>query len=393
MSSILTKDSRGLDAVRLFDNGIVIDQKLPKWVNASKRLSEKKKKEKVPVETVAENQYRVRQTVNSVTESGTSTQLVDMDTPFTVYNTPDGYEIDDRVDFDEVAAANLMELTELIKDGQLNNVLSGYGGMHGYSNNWVVRDSGPVPVDTTYDSPLKLMKSKYQQLKRKLAHKLDVVLDKPELDAIKFFTAVKLESKKSAVLYRDRVSKYLQAIHNANMVGQTALVEKLLSEMIANKYESLLYAKGKYYVIDEQTLVNFAKKTERGVDLCYVKNYTRPIPPEVIDEVAKANELEVFDNYVVLHYDPTGTVKKETRKEEAKRKDPILFGVIAGSHKLYYITDWIDENCDLTLEKFVDTIGMKKKDFLEGDYEEEKTEEKKEPEKKKTIRKRTSSKK
>ena len=97
----------------------------------------------------------------------------------------------------------------------------------------------------------------------------------------------------------------------------------------------------------------------------------RPIPDEVIQKIVKANEYEVFDNYVIMHYDPKGEQKQETKKEEAKRKDPIVFGVIAGSRKLYYITDWIDEHCDLTLEKFVDTLGTTKEEFAEGGKENE----------------------
>ena len=75
------------------------------------------------------------------------------------------------------------------------------------------------------------------------------------------------------------------------------------------------------------------------------------------------NELEVFDNYVILYYDPEGIVYKETAHEEAKRRDPIIFGVIAGSKKLYYVADWIDEYCDLTLDAFVDSLGIEKEDL------------------------------
>ena len=97
--------------------------------------------------------------------------------------------------------------------------------------------------------------------------------------------------------------------------------------------------------------------------MTYLKNFARPIPNDVIDKIAKMNELEVFDNYVVLYYDPDGTVYKETAYEEAKRRDPIIFGVIAGSKKLYYVADWIDEYCDLTLDAFVDALGIEKEDL------------------------------
>lgn len=394
---ILTKNVYGVDVVKLFDNGITIDTKLPKWVNSAKRLEELKKLKKEKggdwSKDDQNNYYVIRQWTNNM---DTGTSVPNMNTAFTVYSTPEPYEVGDKISFDEVAAATLEELTDLIKDGQLNNVLSGYGGMHSSNLNdsgtpWRITEAGPVPM-----YPSKTIKGIVKGFFNNIGRLVNECLNKPELDAVKFFTFVKLASKESAVTYRDRVSKYLKALHNAKMVGQTALVEKLLSEMIANKYESLLFSNGKYHVITEEQLVNFVKKTERGVDLTYIKNFTRPIPCEVIDEVAKANELEVFDNYVILHYDPKGTAKRETKKEEAKRRDPILFGVIAGSNKLYYITDWIDEYCDLTLEKFVDTIGVKKDDLLEGgplveetkevkkEDKEEKKEEKK-PAKKKTT--------
>lgn len=393
--SILTQNYNGVKVVKLFNDGINIDQKLPKWTNASKRLAELKKQEKNACNKLANEggiqYYQMRQ---SAYDADTGTTMVTQSEPFVVYSTPDGYEVkEDKVNFDKVAAANLQELTMLIKDGELNNILSGYGGMHNVTSNSVWRDTpvGPVPMDSLVGQGG--VKALFKRVSMAVTSFIDSTINKPEFDAVKFFTFVKLTTKESAENYRDRVSKYLQAIHNAKMMGQTALVEQLLSEMIANKYESLLFSTGKYYVIDEDKLVEFAEKTERGVDLCYVKNYTRPIPMDIINKVAEMNNLEVFDNYVVLYYDGTGKVKKETRREEAKRKDPILFGVIAGSRKLYYVADWIDEKCDLTLEKFVDTLGVDKETLLDGDgpevekKPEEKKEQKPKPKKKRYTKK------
>lgn len=354
--SILTKDVNGKTVLAIFDTGVNIDQKLPKWVNASKALAEKKEKGE------ANQRIEMRQTYY---DAGTGTRTTNMNALFTVYSTPEPYEIKtDKVSFDEVAAANLKELTMLIKSGELNNVLSGYGGMH--NDGWsLLRDSNGYVTGSTGE---KKTVSKFSKFIKKLFKKFEA---KPEISVIDFFTKVKLESKEGAEIYVDRVSKYLQAIHNAYTVGQTALVEKLLSEMVANKYEALLASRGDYYAISEQRVVDFVNKTERGVELTYLKNFTRPIPQEVIDKVIEANKYEVFDNYVVMHYDPKGEHRAETKKEEAKRKDPIIFGVIAGSRKLYYITDWIDEFCNLTLDKFVDTLGTTKEEFVEGVKENE----------------------
>jgi hypothetical protein len=355
--SILTKDVNGKSVLSIFDTGITIDQKLPKWVNASKALAEKKENSEAKQQNSSGVRFEMRQTYY---DAGTGTQTTNMNTPFTVYSTPEPYEIKtDKVSFDEVAAANLKELTMLIKSGELNNVLSGYGGMHNEAWN-LVTNGNTYTMGSTGE---KKIDSKFSKFIKKLLKKTEA---KSEISVIDFFTKVKLESKEGAEIYVDRVSKYLQAIHNAYAVGQTALVEKLLSEMVANKYEALLASRGAYYAISEQRVVDFAKKTERGIELTYLKNFTRPIPQESINKVIKANEYEVFDNYVVMHYDPKGEHRAETKKEEAKRKDPIIFGVIAGSRKLYYITDWIDEYCDLTLDKFVDTLGTTKDEFQEG---------------------------
>lgn len=336
---MLTSDKKRLS---VFENGIVIDQKLPKWKNIEIKNEG------------GETKYYIRQTYNA-TSSTTSDPVptTDINSPFVVYGTPDNYVVDGKVNFDEIAAASLKDLTILIKSNKLNNILSGYGGMHGYntSNSFVVVSGEKEP-------------SKKQSFFSKLIKKLTTKKEKYEFDAVDFFTNVKLTSKASAQSYVDRISKYLIAIHNANNVGQTALVETLLKSMIANKYESLLYSEGYYYVVTEQQVVEFAKKTEKGLSLTYIKNYARPLPQDVVNTINKMNELCVFDNYVILHYDPKGEAYKETEKEVAKRKDPILFGVIAGSDKLYYITDWVDETCDLTLEKFVDTLGITKENLL-----------------------------
>ena len=347
---ILTKDVNGNKVVEIFDDGIIIDQKLPKWVNASKTIQERKSKDKCKCKENTGGEIDIEYydplTTGGYTNAGTGTYLSGINT-FTVYSAPEPYEVNtDKVSFDEVAAANLMELTVLIKKGELNNVLSGYGGMHTH-NRLNSGDTGTKKL--TFIGRAKKLFGK-----------------KPEMSVVDFFTNVKLESKEGAEVYVDRVSKYLQALHNAHEVGQTALVEKLLSEMIANKYESLLASRGVYYAIGEKRIIDFAEKTERGVSITYLKNYVRPIPEEVINKIVETNKYEVFDNYVIMHYDPKGEHKQETRKEEAKRKDPIVFGVIAGSRKLYYVTDWIDEHCDLTLEKFVDTLGTTKEEFAEG---------------------------
>ena len=77
----------------------------------------------------------------------------------------------------------------------------------------------------------------------------------------------------------------------------------------------------------------------------------------MVEKFKKAEDLAVFDNYFVLHYDPT-EAKNIYYTSAPKPTDPILFVAIVGSNKLYFIADWIDEYCNLTyadiLEKNID---------------------------------------
>lgn len=187
-----------------------------------------------------------------------------------------------------------------------------------------------------------------------------------EIDVAEFFNDVKITTEESKGKYVSRVKDYLIAIYNANRSGQVAYKEILFNNIIINKYESLLYASDLYKCITEEQLVEFANKTNRGLKLTYIKNYVRPIPTDVISYKEKVDELEVFDNYVVLHYDPDEKFAKKTEKEKQEEieraKDPILFGLIANSNKLYFVKDWIDESVgdDLTFDKIVEALGEEK---------------------------------
>lgn len=351
MSEILTSDKKGL---RLFDDSIQINYNLDKWVNAVKRI--KAAKADKNCECKNNNAYSIYmpQTMNMYDNDTATTSQI------RVSVTPDNYvdnnSLKDIVFLDKIASANLFELTEIIKEN--SEVLHSLNGYNSNSSYITFGSNSRNPFnDSDEKTKMTFIEKVINFFKRRKEQK------SVEFDAVEFFTQVKFTSKKSAELYRDRVANYLKAIHNAHAIGQTALVEQYLKELITNKYENLLDSEGFYYAITEQQIVDFVKKTEKGVSLSYISNFGRPIPEEVNELLLKVNELEVFDNYVILYFDPKGTVYKETEQEKYKRKDPILFGVIAGSKKLYYITDWVDDYCDLTLEKFVDTLNIKKSDL------------------------------
>lgn len=108
-----------------------------------------------------------------------------------------------------------------------------------------------------------------------------------------------------------------------------------------------------------------SKKVVKIID---IESYERAIPDDVVKEIEKAKPM--FDQLYIVFTDYTG---KEDRKVELQEraKDPIVFGAFYSrvydekerfqktiwNHRFYYIADWIDEYCDLTLDKFVSMMN------------------------------------
>lgn len=186
-----------------------------------------------------------------------------------------------------------------------------------------------------------------------------------QFNAIEFFDEIKKLVKEQQPVYVNRIKPFMIALQQANDMGQKALSDKLVSEIFRNKYESLLYASNFRYIVTEEQAVFFIKRAEKGVRIDYIKNFARPIPEEVQKKKKEADKLEIFDNYVIMHFDPELKSYKQTKAEEEelrrRRRDPIMFGVIYSHRLLYYITDWHDDYCDLTLDKFVEVAGLNKK--------------------------------
>lgn len=380
----ILKDNR----LTIFENKVVVDKNLPKWRRAEAGLKKTNIEDnpKYINSNVTLSEYLITNGENDTDGMSFSEQIrsrdIDRDINSSTIWLP-LYEVAEGVSFDDLASAGIKDLTRLIAEKKLKFVIGGYGSFGNTQSGTIILNSNPAmdTVVTNYNTQLQIAMEKsaknniFDKIKSLFKKKeTEVKEDEKYMDALQFFSLVKASSKESVITYRDRVSDYLKSIHNAVTVGQTALVEDLLRGLVTNKYESVLFAEGLYYVVNESQMVSFVKQCEKGIKLEYIKNFTRPMPQDIVDKIAKINQLEVFDNYVVLYYDPDGKIYKETAKEEAKRKDPIIFGVIAGSEKLYYVADWIDEYCDLTLEAFIDAIGVKK-DELHMDYDPSKVKE------------------
>jgi hypothetical protein len=179
----------------------------------------------------------------------------------------------------------------------------------------------------------------------------------PTMTVREFFTSVSNSTQELDVV-RGRAAGYEVALVQAKNCGQTALLEKLKKGIETCRNESQLVSISSRKYLTEEDLVRFIKASPKGLRLDWIRNFTRMIPLPVAEKKACMDNLGIFDNYVVLHYDPDKKSWAETQAEVAARKDPILFGLMEGSRKLYFVGDWVDEQCDLTLEQIVDLLGV-----------------------------------
>lgn len=179
-----------------------------------------------------------------------------------------------------------------------------------------------------------------------------------ELSPSEYFEQVK--ERKNHITDEDLQKVYdncLELLNKYKITGQKKGMRKLMFhlECIEKEREIVKMGIDTFIYRDdiEEYIDNVAKDTVKIIEL---ENYEREIPDEIVEVIDKTKEL--FDQMYVVYTDYTG---KEERKIEAekKQKDPILFGTFQNREKkvcidrFYYLGDWIDEFCDLTLDKMI----------------------------------------
>ena len=162
-----------------------------------------------------------------------------------------------------------------------------------------------------------------------------------------------------SVKLNNRLEKVKRAVAKAKENWQNLLSEKFLATIGIEVRESAIFAKGITKFVERDTVNKYKNKIRGGhISDTMLKSYTRVIPEDVL---AKKKTVEdVFDDFVIYHYwneSAQKDVKHMSPDEKAKMRDPILFGIIKETNKLYFIADWEDEFCDLTFDELVDVVG------------------------------------
>lgn len=155
-------------------------------------------------------------------------------------------------------------------------------------------------------------------------------------------------------------------IEKAHRLGQKNLTHKAAFMWEILEKEMVLHAVGIRKYVHRQDVIKLIDNVtpKNSVKIVELENYPRSIPDENMEDIEKAKELGVFDVMLVLYTDlENEEVNTPEQKAFAVRnRDPVVFGMFMEDKinlkhdRLYFITDWEDEFCDLTFTKMIEKM-------------------------------------
>lgn len=139
--------------------------------------------------------------------------------------------------------------------------------------------------------------------------------------------------------------------------GQLSSAERLLFHLnTVGRELKAIEAGFKRYIYRDDLEDYILKVSKSVVKITELKNFERRIPKDNVELVTKA--MPIFDDLIIVFTDYTGREERKVHKKD-RAKDPIVFGTFhtknkeIWNHRFYFVTDWVDEFCDLTLDKFI----------------------------------------
>lgn len=183
-------------------------------------------------------------------------------------------------------------------------------------------------------------------------------MENKELSPQEYFDEIK--NRKQHITDEQLTAVYnncLELLDKYRITGQISGMKKLMfhigciekeREIVKMGIDTFVYRDDIEYYIDQVS--------SDVVKIIDIGSYEREIPDEIVDVIAKVKDK--FDQLYIVFTDYTGKVERRVKKERRAR-DPILFGTFLdeGSRsvidRFYYLGDWVDEYCELTLDKMV----------------------------------------
>lgn len=218
-------------------------------------------------------------------------------------------------------------------------------------------------------------------------------IEKKETTPSQYFNFLKnLKGKIQDETVSSAIAATQNLIRTCVVTGQKTLAENLMVKLELLLRERNAIVHGYDTVINRVDLEAWtldiyekAKKEDKPnpIHIIELKNYSRTIPEDVIEKVGNARNY--FDMLYVAYTDYTGETVRKVEKEK-RDKDPIIFGAFLvptehgnriPSEHLFYIADWIDDFCDLTMDQVIKSykeatnkdIVLKKEDISSIDID------------------------
>lgn len=179
-----------------------------------------------------------------------------------------------------------------------------------------------------------------------------------ELTPSQYFDEVKTRKQKvTDELLNSVYNNALDLLNKYQVTGQRKGMQRLLFHLDVVEKERELVKMGIDTFVYKDDITHYIKKVASDVvKIIELENYPREIPDDIVEVIAKVKDK--FDQLYIVFTDYTGEVEKQVAKER-RDKDPILFGAFKDKSnsviidRFYYLGDWIDEYCDLTLDKMI----------------------------------------
>lgn len=189
------------------------------------------------------------------------------------------------------------------------------------------------------------------------------------------FSEIKKSLNKVSVTdLTDYEKNLLIALGSAVKTEQRVLMEQCMfyhkclkkeNELINLGFDKFIYKDDLNHIIKELE----ASSENKNIYFISLDKFPRVIPTDVVKKIEKVKKQKIFDKYYILYTDYTKKTSEKSKSEYKKEKDPIVFGAFSESNKentvhymgerVYYIADWIDEYCDLTLDRLMSVVPDK----------------------------------
>ncbi len=152
----------------------------------------------------------------------------------------------------------------------------------------------------------------------------------------------------------------LTLLKKTKLTGQTKAATKIFNQYSLIMRELKAASFGFNTIVYKSDIEKFITKiSKHPVKIIELENYPREVDDSVLDNLLIAKENELFDEYYVIFTDYSDKEAKKVAKER-RDKDPILFGAFKSvddndipETRFFYIGDWKDDYCDLTLEEML----------------------------------------